>query len=256
MRYFGRIALFAFAAFSLSACVPNNGYRPAASIAPPPMTLSEINLHPTFGQKPAPNGAPAVTDPIVPDANGIYPQLTPEQVQQRAIEQQQRLQANMDTCLMVKEGGIYKTHEAAAACLNQAVERTAAATGYPWPDLVSTLDTTRSQLAADVDAKKITKTEFDAKIAATLTELTTQEINRKTQVMNATAQQQQAWAAQRSAQAQALSAMAQQRSANAQQQIANRPVYVQPAAVAPVNNNIHCTTSPGGAPGYTNTNCY
>jgi hypothetical protein len=223
------------------------------------MTLAELNSHPDYQLKSLAGKDPVAGDAATPDANGLYPQLTPEQVEQKNIALQNKLVVDTDTCQLKKNGGLYKTHIDAANCLNQAVGRAASGHYYPWPDLLNSLNTFRTQLAADVDAKKITEENFDFKLADKLTELTTQEINRKAQFANMAAQQQSviaqrqaAFAAQQSARAQALSALAQQQAAQAQQQTTR----FAPTPVAPMPRSTNCTTNAIGQTLQTNCTGY
>jgi hypothetical protein len=174
--------------------------------------------------------------------------------QQRNNDRTQQAAAEANACVQKRKDHIFKTYAESADCVSDAVERGFRETNYPYMDLIGALNARRSQLAAEMDKKKITEEDFKAGMAEKMSEITSEELKRNSQLASTAAAQQQANAAQRAATAQTISAFAQSQAAQAQQQQAMRPVIQQPIANMPRTTN--CTTNAIGQTLQTNCTGY
>jgi hypothetical protein len=66
-------------------------------------------------------------------------------------------------------------------CINAAYDQAFTDVGYPWMDLIHEMHATRAALAAQLDAEKITKEYFEAKLKAKQAALIAEEIQRREQ---------------------------------------------------------------------------
>lgn len=166
--------------------------------------------------------------------------------QQRNNDRMQQAVAEAAACVQKRKDHIFKTYAESSDCVNDATERGFRETGYPYMDLITALNARRSQLAAEVDKKKITEEDFKAAMAEKMSEITSEELKRNSQLASAAAAQQQANAAQRAAQAQTIAAFA-------QSQAAQQPKYQVPAPSA-MSRTTNCTSNAIGQTVYTNCN--
>jgi hypothetical protein len=172
--------------------------------------------------------------------------------QQRNNDRTQQAAAEANACVQKRKDHIFKTYAESADCVSDAVERGFRETNYPYMDLIVALNARRSQLAAEMDKKKITEEDFKAGMAEKMSEITSEELKRNSQLASTAAAQQQANAAQRAATAQTISAFAQSQAAQAQQQT----MRFAPTPVAPTLRSTNCTTNAIGQTLQTNCTGY
>lgn len=159
----------------------------------------------------------------------LYKEREAQAQQQKNTDRMQKATAEFRVCLQKRKDHVFKTYAESSACANDALERGFREAGYPWMDLILSLDAKRSQLASEVDKKIITEEDMNAGLAEKYSEITSEELHRKAQLASVTAQQDQAIATQHAALAQTLSAL-------------------------PQSQSTHCTTNVIGS--QLNTNCY
>jgi hypothetical protein len=206
--YISRLIAFTFVSLSLAACTPLVWMKPGATTSdfntdkytceqnsmkatPNTPILTNCNLMGTctvqdFNQG---NRNQLFNDCMVSKGWSLQKQdqsstQQPENTQtekppnMQAERAKQRIEENK-ACTQKHEDGTFKTWKEVADCKNRNWASWVRDSHYRWPDLITSLSTTRSQLAAKLDAGKITEEDMNAKIADKLTTIKTEELKRK-----------------------------------------------------------------------------